>query len=200
MKLSLNKNSLKQQRDQLAMYRRLLPSLDLKRQQLLGAWKQSRLALERAEQEIEDYERSLERMLPLLGSSTLKNRDLSTLVQLRDISIDDENVVGVHVPVVRELVFERRSYSTLSLPFWIDQLVESLEQLARLRVQRQVLKARTHKLHLASRKITQRVNLFDKVLIPTAEENIKRIRIALSDEERAAVVRSKLAKRKHQHR
>ncbi len=36
MRLSLNKTSLKQQRDHLEMYRKFLPSLDLKRQQLLG--------------------------------------------------------------------------------------------------------------------------------------------------------------------
>ncbi len=46
------------------------------------------------------------------------------------------------------------------------------------------------------RTVTQRVNLFDKVLIPQTRENIKRIRIALSDAERAAVVRSKIAKKK----
>ena len=39
MRLSLNKTSLKQQRDHLEMYRRFLPSLDLKRQQLLAAWR-----------------------------------------------------------------------------------------------------------------------------------------------------------------
>ena len=46
------------------------------------------------------------------------------------------------------------------------------------------------------RTITQRVNLFSKVLIPRAEENIKRIGLFLSDQERAGVVRSKLSKQK----
>jgi V/A-type H+-transporting ATPase subunit D len=44
--------------------------------------------------------------------------------------------------------------------------------------------------------VTQRVNLFEKVLIPRARKSIQRIRVYLSDEERAAVVRSKIAKRK----
>ena len=48
----------------------------------------------------------------------------------------------------------------------------------------------------AVRTITQRVNLFDKVLIPRAQANIKRIRIFLADGERAAVVRAKIAKAK----
>ncbi|MBA1331492.1 ATP synthase subunit D, partial [Candidatus Endoriftia persephone str. Guaymas] len=39
-------------------------------------------------------------------------------------------------------------------------------------------------------------NLFDKVLIPRTHQHIRQIRIYLADEERAAVVRAKLAKRK----
>ena len=49
----------------------------------------------------------------------------------------------------------------------------------------------------AVRRITQRVNLFEKILIPNAQKNIQRIRIFLGDAERSAVVRSKLAKAKH---
>ena len=58
---------------------------------------------------------------------------------------------------------------------------------------------RSGRLNDAVRRITQRVNLFEKVLIPQAEENIQRIRIFLSDAERTAVVRSKIAKAKRQH-
>lgn len=197
MRLALNKNALKQQRDQLAMYRRFLPSLDLKRQQLLGAWKAAREELAGLQAETEKDLESLERICPLLGSPTVNTEELSRLVRVRHVELDEENVVGTRVPVARQVEFERAAYSTLALPFWVDQLVDSLEQLARRRIALQVQEARVRRLEAASRKITQRVNLFEKVLIPTAEQNIKRIRVALSDEDRAAVVRSKLAKRKH---
>ncbi|MEM6429093.1 MAG: V-type ATP synthase subunit D, partial [Deinococcota bacterium] len=52
----------------------------------------------------------------------------------------------------------------------------------------------------AVKRTTQRVNLFDKVLIPNAQETIRRIQIFLADADRAAVVRAKLAKQKHHHR
>ena len=45
-------------------------------------------------------------------------------------------------------------------------------------------------------KIVQRVNLFEKVKIPEAKENIRRIRIQLGDEMTAAVGRAKIAKNK----
>jgi V/A-type H+-transporting ATPase subunit D len=38
------------------------------------------------------------------------------------------------------------------------------------------------------------VNLFDKILIPDTKKNIKRVQIFLADMERAATVRSKIAK------
>ena len=173
-----------------------MPSLDLKRQQLLAAWKGSRRVLREKEQEIAKFQESLERLLPLLGSSTLGNRDLSGLIRVRRVDVEEGNVVGIRVPVDCRVELERAEYSTLALPFWVDQLVESLAEGARLQLERQAWQVRTDRLAAAARKITQRVNLFEKILIPTALKNIQRISIALSDEGRAAVVRSKLAKAK----
>jgi V/A-type H+/Na+-transporting ATPase subunit D len=72
-----------------------------------------------------------------------------------------------------------------------------LKRLAELRVHLQVRQERVERLDYAARRLTQRVNLFEKVLIPRAIESIRRIVIFLSDQERAAVVRSKIAKQKH---
>ena len=47
-------------------------------------------------------------------------------------------------------------------------------------------------------KITQRVNLFDKVLVPQTLDNIRRINVFLGDAERSAVVGAKIAKRKRE--
>ena len=44
----------------------------------------------------------------------------------------------------------------------------------------------------------QRVNLFEKVKIPEAKANIKKISVYLGDEQTAAVVRSKISKNKLQ--
>ncbi|MCP4623831.1 MAG: hypothetical protein GY850_09905 [bacterium] len=62
----------------------------------------------------------------------------------------------------------------------------------------QVAAERVRLLEEAERRITQRVNLFDKILIPTAKKNIQKIQIYLADVGRAAVVRSKLTKRMRQ--
>ena len=198
MRTSRNKNALKQQRDQLATYRRFLPSLDLKRQQLLAAWKSAREQRAAAEADLQAEEEAISGVLSLLGSSTLPSCDLTTLIRVETIQVTQENIVGTRVPRLDAIRFSRADYSTLALPFWVDLLLDGLQRVAEKRWRLLTARQREATIAEASRKITQRVNLFEKVLIPDARRNIKLIRVALSDEERAAVVRSKLAKRKHQ--
>ena len=46
------------------------------------------------------------------------------------------------------------------------------------------------------KKVMQRVNLFEKVMIPSTQDNIRKIRIALGDQMTAGVARAKIAKAK----
>ena len=57
-KLAINKSSLKHQRDQLTLFQRFLPSLDLKRQQLLTEQKTAQKLLAEAEQNVDQLTRS----------------------------------------------------------------------------------------------------------------------------------------------
>jgi V/A-type H+/Na+-transporting ATPase subunit D len=196
MTLALNKTTLKQQRDQLKTFRKFLPSLDLKRQQLLAALKVARAEYAATEKDYNEYSQRVSKTYPLLGSTTARTRNLASLVRIRSVRIGQENLVGTRLPVAEEVEFDLREYSRMVMPFWVDLLVENLQQLARLTILKQVREQRMHLLEHASRKITQRVNLFEKVLIPQAQNNIRRIVIFLSDQERAAVVRSKIAKKK----
>jgi V/A-type H+-transporting ATPase subunit D len=196
MTIALNKTTLKQQRDQAKTFKQFLPSLDLKRQQLLIALKSARERLDELDAEMVALSARLEPLYPLLGSSTIPTLKISGLIAVRGVRIESENVVGTHLPLVREVDFGINDYSTMATPFWLDHLVQSLQQMSRLRIEHQVAVRRFELLELAARRITQRVNLFEKVLIPQAEQNIRRIVIFLSDQERAAVVRSKISKGK----
>lgn len=196
MDIALNKSSLKQQRDQLGLYRKFLPSLDLKRQQLLSALKEARKHLELIEGEISRYESELASLYPLIGSATLASKDLSQLILVKAVQIESENLAGVHLPALRRVEFEVRPYSTLATPYWVDLLIDALRKMAELRVRLAVYGQRVERLEVAGRRVTQRVNLFEKVLIPQAQDSILRIQIFLADQERSAVVRSKIAKSK----
>lgn len=196
MKLALNKTTLKRTRDELKTYKKFLPSLDLKRQQLLAALKVARVELATAESKYAELEAKVANTYPLLGSSTVRTRNLGSLIRVLEVEIVEENLVGTRLPVAKAVRFELAEYSRMVMPFWVDLLVENLKQIAELRILRQVRQQRVKLLDHAARRITQRVNLFEKVLIPQSEASIRKIVIFLSDQERAAVVRSKIAKNK----
>jgi len=191
--LSLNKSSLQQQRQKLGLFERFLPSLDLKRQQLAAEYKKCLQTLAEAEQGASKASRSLTGLLPILGSASMK---LSGLVRIRCVDIGEEDVLGVHLPALKSVEFVTADYSLLATPFWIDDLVTCLKEVATYRIRLHVYRERVARMQSAVRRITQRVNLFDKVLIPNAKRDIARIQIFLSDVGRAAVVTSKIAKSK----
>jgi V/A-type H+-transporting ATPase subunit D len=192
-KVSLSKSSLSAQSQQLKSYQQFLPSLDLKRKQLMGERARVRDELRTIEAEIEALRARVAADLPMLANREV---DLTDLVRVDRVELGRENVVGTWLPTLEELHVEVHPYSYLAKPHWVEPVVEAVVEMVRLRVRIQLAERRGALLDQAVRTVTQRVNLFDKVLIPRTRANIKRIRIALSDAERAAVVRSKIAKKK----
>ncbi|MFG0286942.1 MAG: V-type ATP synthase subunit D [Rhodopirellula sp. JB044] len=194
-KLRLSKHSLQQQQQQLKLYEKLLPSLDLKRRQLTveaqKAREEQRVAIEAAEA----LEMKIGEDLPMLADERL---DLTGLVKMDGYRVGEQNVVGTRLPILEQMHFVVADYSRMATPAWIDILVQRLKDAAEARVRSRIAGERVEILSHAVRRITQRVNLFDKVLIPDAKKNIQRIRIYLGDAERASVITSKLAKAKQQ--
>jgi V/A-type H+/Na+-transporting ATPase subunit D len=191
--IALSKSSLQQQRDKLRLFERFLPSLALKRQQLTAEYKKAVQALAEAEQGADQTSRSLTALLPLLGSTSMK---LSGLVRIRHVDLTEEDVLGLHLPTLRGVEFDEAEYSLLATPFWLDDLVMCLKDVATYRLRLQVYRARVGRMKDAVRHVSQRVNLFEKVLIPNARRDIAHIQLFLSDVERTAVVTSKIAKGK----
>ena len=194
-KVALNKSSLAKERDNLKLYQRILPSLEMKRQQLTAELSRSREQLEGIREELDRFQKGIADQIPMLANRGI---DVSNLVTVESVEIGEENVVGVRLPVLKRLQTKVAPYSLLGKPPWVDTLVERLAQTTELRLKVQVAQQRVRLIEAAERRITQRVNLFDKIMIPSAKQNIKKIQIFLGDAERAAVVRSKLAKRKQQ--
>lgn len=192
-RLSFSKASLAKETAQLKRYQQYLPSLDLKRKQLTAQRAKARAYLKRTELELQQNHRQVGELLPMLADEYI---DLAGLVKVANVEIGEENVIGVHLPVLQVLDVDVKPYSFMSKPHWVDQVVRHLSHIVRLKVQREVAARRLERLEFAVKKITQRVNLFDKVLIPKTRDNIRKIRIFLSDAEKAAVVNAKLTKNK----
>ena len=191
-KLNLSKSGLQKQRDDLRLYERVLPSLDLKRMQLSAELKRARQQLAEAKAEVENLNKRVAEQLPMLANRGI---DVSGLVQVEAFRIEEENLVGIKLPKLVEVKCRVAEYSMLAKPHWVDMLVEQLKHMVEQKTRVEVSAERVRLLEQAERRITQRVNLFDKILIPTAKKNIKKIQIYLADAERAAVVRSKITKK-----
>ena len=190
-KLALNKSGLQKERDHLRLYQRLLPSLDLKRRQLTLELSRSREQMAQIQAEEQDFAFKTAQQLPMLANREI---DLAGIVQITSIQIGEQNVVGVKLPILESISFQIQEYSRLAKPPWVDFALAKLQKFVERRIKLQVAAERVRLLEVAERRITQRVNLFDKILIPTAKKNIQRIQIFLGDAEREAVVRSKLTK------
>src|SRR6201993_4495916 len=158
--IALSKSSLQQQRDRLRLFERFLPSLELKRQQLTAEYKKAVQVLAEAEQGADQASRALTALVPILGSVRMQ---LSGLVRIRHVDVAEEDVLGLRLPTLRAVEFDTADYSLLATPFWVDDLVTCLKDVATYRLRLQVYRARVVRLQEAVRRITQRVNLFEKV-------------------------------------
>jgi V/A-type H+-transporting ATPase subunit D len=192
-RLPLNKATLSRKKRDLATYQRFLPSLDLKRKQLLAERNKARTRLAQIQQQRARLRQTIGQDIPMLANQGV---DLDKLVTVRDIKIGEANIVGVRVPTFEDITLESRTYGLLAKPHWVDRSVERLREALTLQVREQVAQERLRRLQDGLVKVTQRVNLFEKVLIPRTQTEIRNIDIALQDAERAAVVRAKVAKRK----
>ena len=194
-RVPLSKSQLSKEKENLVSYGRYLPALDLKRQQLMGERARARREIATVEGRIATAIAEAGEAVPMLADRRVV---LDGLVQLGEVRTGTQNVAGVRLPVVEHVEVIRAPYGRLVRPHWVDDVVERLAAAIRLRVEAQVAERRVEMLEAAVVRITQRVNLFDKVLIPQARENIRRINLYLGDAERAAVVGAKIAKKKRE--
>ncbi len=192
-KIALNKSSLNNEKRSLKTFNRYLPALELKRQQLMLERRKAKARVLEVREQLKELLGSVGESLPMLA---YENIDVDNLVKATSIKVIQQNIVGVNVPVLDHVDIEVAPYSFLIRPHWVDNLVEYLKEMIRLRIESQVREKRYALIDKAARITAQRVNLFSKILIPQAENNIAKIKIFLSDQDRASVVNAKISKSK----
>ena len=200
MAVKLTKNELKVQKDRLKQFQRYLPTLQLKKQQLQAVVMEITAQLEQVEQQRRAAVSGLDNWVAVFAENDCfpAEKRLETLVRPRSVECGQENIAGVTVPVFRELTFEDIRYDVADYPLWVDTAALRLREIAQLDALEKTLRLRVELLERELRSTAQRVNLFEKVKIPEAKENIRVIGIYLGDQQTAAVVRGKIAKKKLQ--
>ncbi|MCQ2563309.1 MAG: V-type ATP synthase subunit D [Mogibacterium sp.] len=198
MAIKLTKNELKKQKDNLKQFQRYLPTLQLKKQQLQSVIMKIRQELEQREAERVQMIGDLDDWVAVFAENEIFDEELKLdkLVQPDKVIVTEDNIAGVKIPSFEELTFKDINYNVDDYPLWVDTAVFKLREIARLDAIVSTLRKQVQLLERELRTTSQRVNLFEKVKIPEAKENIRVIQVYLGDQQTAAVVRGKISKKK----
>ncbi|MFH1505358.1 MAG: V-type ATP synthase subunit D [Candidatus Omnitrophota bacterium] len=195
-KIRLTKNELKKQKEALKRFERYLPMLLLKKRQIRLETTKIHQAIKSVSQEIENFRNEVIHWVDVFA----EDANIFEILKLESIQTDQGNVAGVDLPVFLGVKFKQQPYDLMAVPLWVDKAIESLKEMitykARLLVYRKQLDILKEELRIAG----QRVNLFEKVKIPEAKENIRILQIYLGEIRTAEVVRGKIAKAKIEKR
>jgi V/A-type H+-transporting ATPase subunit D len=197
-KIKMTWAELRQQRSALARFELYLPTLLLKQQQLQMAILKVRREQGQLQQEEDAFEKKISAYR--LVFNDMAGVNVATLSEPEDIKTSTTNIAGIKVPVFESASFPKALYSLFGTPSWVDRVLSDQRERKMNLVKLEIVERKLALLQAELKKVMQRVNLFEKVIIPEARENIRRIRIALGDRMTAAVARAKIAKEKLQER
>ncbi len=192
--IKFTKNELRSQQTKMAQLGRYLPTLQLKKAMLQSEVHDARLKIVRLEESFAEKRSEAEHYGALLLSKAAI--DPVQAIKIKKISKRYESIAGVEIPYFEGIEFEEFSYSLFDTPPWVDPVITSLRGLVELQARVQVIQEQKRALEKELREVSIRVNLFEKILIPRAVENIKRIKVFLGDQQLAAVSQAKVAKAK----
>ncbi|MFH1640846.1 MAG: V-type ATP synthase subunit D [Candidatus Omnitrophota bacterium] len=192
-KIKLTKGELKRQRDALKQYLRYLPTLQLKKQQLQIEILHQVALLDQQKRDEETKAKAIDSWAGLLSERQI---DLKQWARPQKIITSVRNIAGVDIPVFKEVEFAEADYDLFYAPLWVDSAIIALQGLVSTREEISIIEKGISILKQELRITAQRVNLFEKVKIPEAEEGIRIIKIYIGDQMANAVGRSKVAKNK----
>lgn len=196
--IKLTKTELRFQQTRLGQLQKYLPTLQLKKAMLQLEVQEARIEIAQCEERYHHSLESVKRYAPLLTDKYAL--DLNKVLEITDLKKRYENIAGVEVPYFDSVTFAPFEYSLLATPPWVDTAIVGLRELKEASLRIQVAEEKKAALEKELREVSIRVNLFEKILIPRALANIKKIKVFLGDQLLAAVSQGKVAKRKIEER
>jgi len=192
-KIKFTKGELKRQRDSLQQFEHYLPILQLKKKQLQLELQHVHERLRVKKEEIIFQKELIKKWSGLLNEA---DEHFKEWIKPKKVIVGTSNIAGIDIPVLEKVEFEELEYDLFIVPLWVDIAIDRLRAFVVRLEEERILKRQADILADELRITTQRVNLFEKVKIPEAKENIRVIKIYLGDQDTNAVGRSKMAKNK----
>lgn len=192
MKFQYNKTSLQDLDKQLKVRVRALPTIKNKESAL-------RVEVKRAKNEALVFEKQLNQKISEYDKFIrIWGEFDKTLLSIKDLELSSKKIAGVTVPVLKNIVFDIKEFSLFNNPQWFLRGIKILKELTTIAIEREILFRKSELLHLARKKTTQKVNLYEKVQIPGYEEAILKIKRFLEDEENLSKSSQKIVKNRQQ--
>lgn len=191
----LNKSELTRLKQEEKIYLQFLPVLKLKQEQLQieqirTKKKCSDLNIHYNKLMVETFEYIS--VLP----DTSNPYKLEYVLSPKKISITEKSVAGIRIPTLESVTFSKYSVNFFDSACWFIIKASDLRTLVMKNIEIQIAQKQYTLISKELKKATQRVNLFEKVLVPETKEAIKKINIILGDEQVSSVCRAKTAKNK----
>ncbi len=190
--IRLSKIELKNQQNSLEQFKRYLPVLELKKILLQSVLSHLDVELFQSESKKMEQQRRLMSVSALFAKPGMK--EFTDSMRVITIQRSEENIAGIELPVFMGVEFAPVESLVGSVPLNAFSLRGIFEEVMEVICRHQVLLERRKILEKELRDVTVKVNLFDKILIPRAEANIKKIKIALDDQQLAQIANAKKAK------
>lgn len=192
--IKLTKNSLRDQEKRLKQLESYLPTLQLKKRLLQMQVASTRARIEGLRVDFEKKKVAIYEFVELL--SYRENGNILNFLELEHVNKSYENIAGVELPIFESIVLKKKDYSLFDTPIWMDSAYLEIKDLIELKQNILVEEEKKRALLDELRDVSIRVNLFEKVLIPRALKNIRKIKIFLGDQELSAIAQAKVAKEK----
>ena len=192
IKFQYNKTSLGELGKQLKIRRAALPTIKSKESAL-------RSEVKRAKDTARDYRTRMEALASEYDyMAALWGEFDQSLVRVAAVSLSEQKIAGVRIPVLKSVQFDEKEYDLFSSPVWYADGVDLLKRLAKLGIECEVYNRKMELLDYARRKTTQKVNLYEKVQIPGYEDAIRKIKRFMEDEETLSKSAQKIVKTRQQ--
>ncbi len=192
--IKFTKTELRAQQVKFERLNKYLPTLQLKKILLQVEVLQAQAEIEQLSLQFSAAQEKVGEYSPLFTDRSAP--EFFSAVKIHRLETEIENIAGVDIPALKKVIFEPAVYALFDTPLWFESAIEGVKQLIITREKIKIAEEKKRLLEKELRDVSIRVNLFEKILIPRTQGNIKKIKIFLGDQQLAAVSQAKVAKKK----
>ena len=192
--IKLTKTELRLQQVKLSQLLKYLPTLQLKKAMLQAEVNYTQQEIETLQGEFDSEENRISRFSALFSDRA--TNDFFSALNITQVHKRYENIAGVDIPIFESVSFSPATYSLFDTPIWYESAILAVKKMLETREKIKISEEKKRALEKELREVSIRVNLFEKIMIPRAQGNIKKIKIFLGDQQLAAVSQAKVAKKK----